>query len=213
MLPIAELIQDKRFTRHIKTGLVFRFTAMATTNTCRTSFVIAAVILLSLTIAGCRSRSDGPSSDLEKNNKAADATKPTKSGLSFETSSSDELTYAPDQLKTILKSIKSPIDLRYVAKDKMPYDGVHWRMKTSDKLQNAHVDQFKLESTSDRNRTSKMLLEFPKDWPDISKRELQWYAWPHNRDDGMNLQLWFVMAIDRKTSTLYFFYQNYDVTP
>ena len=85
-------------------------------------------------------------------------------------------------------------------------------MKVTKKLEAAHIEQFKLEANPEKGRTEKIFRNFPPDWPDISKaKNLQWFAWPYNRDDGSNLQLWSVMVLNG--STLYFFHQNYDVTP
>lgn len=77
----------------------------------------------------------------------------------------------------------------------------------------AHIKKFNLQQTPSVPRTRKLLRSFPANWPNITTTDLQWYAWPYNRDDGINLQLWSVIGVDCDDSVLYFFGQNYDITP
>ncbi len=131
---------------------------------------------------------------------------------SSRTKESDPLTRAPEELLTILRQYKSTVDFRHVTDAEDPYSGLYWRMDLNNDVLQSHIEKFKLKPSSSGPLTEKFHRNFPDDWPDISAANLQWYAWPYNRDDGRRLQLWFVMAVDADASTLYFFHQNLDFT-
>ena len=133
-------------------------------------------------------------------------------GQNVKDADSNTLTHAPAELHAILQQDKSKIDFRSVAQDGHAYDGCYWRIDLNDNLLQAHIKQFDLKPVSQGRLTEKMFRKFPTDWPDLSATKLQWYARESNRDDG-NLKLWSVMAVDDVASKLYFFHQNYDVTP
>ena len=58
-----------------------------------------------------------------------------------------------------------------------------------------------------------MLERFPKDWPGIAEKELDWYVGKYNMDTDSNYGLWYVMVLDRKDNMLYFFHSAWDYTP
>lgn len=118
---------------------------------------------------------------------------------------------APIELRAISEQFDIEIDVRCGDGARF-WEGCHWRTQADDKVIRAHVAEFKLQEVEAGKLTEKFFQHFPKDWRDVSQAKFKWYAWPGNRDDGSRLKIWRVMAVDEQTSTLYFFYQNYDVT-
>ena len=133
---------------------------------------------------------------------------------------SHPLTHAPPRLKLILETHDATVDLRCVSpfyspniKDCLVGDqGCRWRMKCNADLIAAHVENFSLDrvSVSIKSKT-RMFREFPADWPVLSGSSLDWYAYPYNSGGSNdNYATWYIMAVDNKSKTLYFYWQYFN---
>lgn len=93
------------------------------------------------------------------------------------------------------------------------YDGFYWRMPADPATVQAHVEIFGLEPAEAGSPLTTRLLDFyPAAWPLPEGDDLEWYAWPHNRDDDpIRAHFWQVMLHDPQAETLTFFYWIWDV--
>jgi len=130
------------------------------------------------------------------------------------------MTHAPGRLKHIVKQHGIAVDFRCVTPFYSPSvedclvgdDGCYWRISCDDDIVAAHIEAFSLKPTASNPENAKrMFRDFPAHWPDIAGRDLAWYAWPHNTgDSGENYAWWPIMAVDSKSSTLYFYWQCFN---
>ena len=133
---------------------------------------------------------------------------------------SHPMTHAPFGLRSISEQHGLAVDFRCVTPFYSPEtkdcfvsdDGCYWRIKCNDDIVAAHIEAFSLKPAKGGNEhVTRMLRDFPADWPKLEHQDLNWYVWPYNTGDSDdNYAWWKIMAIDNKNKTLYFYWQCFD---